>query len=279
MNYINPNYINPFKLFGIDYKNIDDKELKKKYYELSLLCHPDKGGNKEDMNVIVNAYNYIKLQTENCKNIDSYEKMEQDFEDFCKTQEMKTPVFYEIYKESDDYKRNIEFNKQFENIKCMRSKCVQDVINRDGMDNLNEPSPEYNQEQCPNLYENTSFNDNGYSEFMQSSEYNEENITYNPDINIEDGKKIPVDKQFPNIIKNQLTIYKELETNPIGYGDHFRFDIESTEDYSSQLDNINASDYKQAFTILGKENVDKYEIEEKTLEQLIKEREYLNNKY
>lgn len=258
------NSINPFILFGLDYKNIDEKSLKKKYYELALLCHPDKGGNKDDMNMIVNSYNYISEQIENCKDIQDYDTMEKDFEDFCKNQEAKTPDFYEIFKESDDYKRNIKFNEEFEKMKKNR-------LSND------EPCPEleYVDDHLSNTYLNTAFYDNGYNDYMEESEYNEKNIKYNPIINISKQSNKSTQKEFPNIVKNQLTIYKPIESTPSGYGNYHRFDIQKPDDYSSEIDNINVSDYKNAFTILGKENVDEYKIKEKTLEELIQERDNL----
>ena len=41
--------INPYDLLGFDSKqpNISMIELKKQYFMLSLICHPDKGGNNE----------------------------------------------------------------------------------------------------------------------------------------------------------------------------------------------------------------------------------------
>lgn len=271
------NTINPFKLFGIDYKNIDEKSLKKKYYELALLCHPDKGGNKDDMIMIVNSYNYISEQVENCKDIDDYETMEKDFDDFCKNQEAETPDFNEIFKESDDYKRNIKFNEEFEKMKNLR------ILQQNS---YNEPSPELEVQSnltwesdyddiTINSYANTSFYDNGYNDYMEESKYNEKNINYNSNIDINNENIKSTQKQFPNIVKNQLTIYKPIEFTPTGYGNYFRFDIKKPDDYSSEVDNINVSDYKNAFTILGQENINDYKIKEKTLEELIQERDNL----
>ena len=43
----------------------------------------------------------------------TYEKLEEEFEDFCKKQEVeKPPCFYDVYKETNDWLN--EFNKKFE---------------------------------------------------------------------------------------------------------------------------------------------------------------------
>ena len=60
--------INPYQLLGVTI-NSSLKELKKAYYNMSLLCHPDKGGSNKDMIVVHTAYLYIKTQLEKCKDI------------------------------------------------------------------------------------------------------------------------------------------------------------------------------------------------------------------
>ena len=107
--------INPYELLGINI-NSSISDLKKNYYNLSLIVHPDKGGNNKDFQIIHSAYNYIKNQLINKKNKETtYEKLEQEFEDFLKTQKDTYTPFYEIYKETNDWLN--EFNKQFENTK------------------------------------------------------------------------------------------------------------------------------------------------------------------
>ena len=103
--------INPYDLLGV---NIDSsiRELKKQYYNMALLCHPDRGGNNSDMNVVCLAYNYIKEQLENIKE-DTYEELEDAFENFCKEQESKEiPKFGSIYEETNDW--IVGFNKEFD---------------------------------------------------------------------------------------------------------------------------------------------------------------------
>ena len=61
--------IDPFKIFGIDTKWIFE-DIKKKYYEISLACHPDKFPNAsieekkiliDNMAIINGAFDIIKL--------------------------------------------------------------------------------------------------------------------------------------------------------------------------------------------------------------------------
>ena len=103
--------INPFKLLGV---NIDSSlnEIKKSYYNLALLCHPDKGGAEKDMIIISKAYEYVKDQISNINTDKTYEDLEKEFEDFCKKQTAKPPTFSKIYEETNDWIK--EFNREFE---------------------------------------------------------------------------------------------------------------------------------------------------------------------
>ena len=56
---IEMNFINPYQLLGINPNMPDLRQLRKSYYQLALLCHPDKGGNKESMDIVHKSYLYI----------------------------------------------------------------------------------------------------------------------------------------------------------------------------------------------------------------------------
>ena len=107
------NLLNPYHLLGVT-TNSTMKELKKSYYSLSLLCHPDKGGNKDDMDIVHKAYLYVKSQLIGNENAITYEQAEAQFEAFCKEQEAKPPPFSVIYEEANDFVR--EFREHFEKV-------------------------------------------------------------------------------------------------------------------------------------------------------------------
>ena len=105
--------INPYNLLGLTTKS-SLAEMKKAYYNLALLCHPDKGGSQEDMIIVQNAYNYIKQQLEKVdeKKDTTYEQLEKEFEDFCREQEDKpVETFGCVYEETQDWIK--EFNREF----------------------------------------------------------------------------------------------------------------------------------------------------------------------
>ena len=121
--------INPYGLLGIKHNQTNISELKKNYYNLSLITHPDKGGSKGDFEIVHLAYNYIKEQINNANQKETtYEKLEDEFEDFIKKQqEIRPPCFYEVFKETNDWLN--EFNKRFE----------QDKINENTNEKISNP--------------------------------------------------------------------------------------------------------------------------------------------
>jgi len=50
----------PFEILGVS-ENADPKEIKKAYYNLCKIHHPDKGGNKQDFIKIQSAWEYIEM--------------------------------------------------------------------------------------------------------------------------------------------------------------------------------------------------------------------------
>ena len=102
--------INPYQLLGVE-KNSNINNLKEKYYFFSLVCHPEKGGNKDDMIIINNAYNFIKSQLENTlentlenKLENTKQKLEEKFRQYCKDNSNKKLIsFSKIYEESHDW--------------------------------------------------------------------------------------------------------------------------------------------------------------------------------
>ena len=100
--------INPYDFLGVTIKS-SIKELKKKYFELALICHPDKGGNSNDMDILNKAYLYILEQINNCNNNITFENLEENFEIFCKNQLNIECPYSKIYNDFRD-----TFNKDFD---------------------------------------------------------------------------------------------------------------------------------------------------------------------
>ena len=120
--------INPYELLGLTI-NSTKKECKKQYYELALLCHPDKGGNKNDMIIIHNAYKYVMEQLEFQENTMTRDEIEEDFKKYFNQNIKKPPSFYEIWSGTDEAKKLRKFNEQWEHTKFIYQNIVISMTN------------------------------------------------------------------------------------------------------------------------------------------------------
>lgn len=89
--------INPFELLGVTVKSTP-KDVQNAYHALALIMHPDKGGNKSEMIVLMNAYNYVMKQVkwanfsssdQALSDADAVKRLEQTFSEFCREQELE----------------------------------------------------------------------------------------------------------------------------------------------------------------------------------------------
>lgn len=95
--------IDPYELLGVSSYSTKD-EIKKAYYDLCLIVHPDRGGSKEDMIVLINAYKYVY----------EFACQVKSFEEYCSSYLDEIPSFREIFDECV-YDTKI-FNTTFMNI-------------------------------------------------------------------------------------------------------------------------------------------------------------------
>jgi len=289
--------INPFDFLGLDI-NSSLNDLRKSYYKLSLLCHPDKGGDPKDMDTLHKCYLYVKEQLENINTSKKFEDFENEFKVFLKEQEaIKPPTFYEIF---TDNPLNDEFNKKFEET---RAQIMEINI-------LNEEEEEYFINKNYVYLENSLLQD-GYGDLMEKGDSEDEGgdegvgkegdegvgkegdegvgkegdegvdkegeakqpkepklkkINYNPKVN---------KKPLKNIFNTEIIQYKD----PIGIngdGNFMRLDMKKMNDFS-----INeASDYMRAFSsnpLIEEDSSKILDNRPKTLEELIALRENLFN--
>lgn len=216
----NYQFPNPYDLLGLT-ANSTQVELKKSYYQLSLLCHPDKGGQKEDMMILHRSYQFIKEQfNKRDDEQTTYQKLEDSFADFCKEQETeKPPSWSQIYQEANDWLR--EFNRNFELEKANQKEIT-------------------NQLEDVNNFMGASFNQ-GYGAFMEQSEpeiHNRKNY---------EGKIEDSTKKLKHQFERQVQVYQEPQTQDF-YGENVRLDVSVITNFTSKINSVTMTDYKEAFT-------------------------------
>jgi hypothetical protein len=78
--------LDPYSLLGVNLES-SESEVRKAYYDLAKLTHPDKGGRSEDMLVVDSAYKWILAGLKNAKReCATFEDEERSFQDFLKSQ-------------------------------------------------------------------------------------------------------------------------------------------------------------------------------------------------
>jgi len=104
--------VDPYKLLGVTVKH-KREDVRSAFKSLSLLCHPDKGGRREDMEVLYVAYRYILEQIEFAGHGRTMEDEEEKFKDFLESQisqKSELPSLFEIMTDE----KNKDFNAMFE---------------------------------------------------------------------------------------------------------------------------------------------------------------------
>jgi hypothetical protein len=104
--------IDPYKLLGVTIKH-KREDVRSAFKSLSLLCHPDKGGRREDMEVLYVGYRYILEQIEFGEHGRTMEDEEAKFKDFLESQNSQKSEIPSLFEIMTDEK-NKDFNEMFE---------------------------------------------------------------------------------------------------------------------------------------------------------------------
>lgn len=73
--------LNPFELLGVTV-NATSRQVRKRYYELACLAHPDRGGTSDQMITLHAAYRFVSAQVEAINWTKTVEDCEAEFEAF-----------------------------------------------------------------------------------------------------------------------------------------------------------------------------------------------------
>jgi DnaJ domain len=231
--------IDPFQLLGVDPHKTTMKDLKKCYYNLALLVHPDKSNApnaSQEMDVLYKAYLYCKEQIENSESRGTtYEQLEKDFEEFCKVQESVAPPFRDIV---EDVLEMAKFNQEFNTAAKFAA----------------------------------SFAD-GYGDLMETSQYASTNSTERTE-----AVDYVATEAASTSLKNDfssLVVYTEPIPLMKHDGDYFDYQRKLPMDsYTVYVKDLCLTDYKEANS--APEPID-YTIKEKSFEQILQERKVMDD--
>lgn len=90
----------PYELFGLSPTAATLSELKTAYYQMALLCHPDKGGDAQTMTKVTLAYRWIR------ESLETVQDQRIRFEDVYKKEDLTqstVPSFTDVLAETFDY--------------------------------------------------------------------------------------------------------------------------------------------------------------------------------
>jgi len=239
--------IDPYQLLGVTSKS-DIKELKKNYYNLALICHPDRGGDANDMVTLYKAYLYVKKQLQFVSKT-TFISAEQDFKTFYESNKDIIPSYNETWKNSEQAAFLKKFNNTFEK---------QQLIHK----------------------ANTQFND-GYGDYINDAE-----IIYEDELKSIIHTFLQQNSISTSIINHvfsflnfdikifttDLTLYEEPESFGTNSVTLSNLDDKPITDYSLNYNSLSTSDYKIAFSENNTININ-LNNRPKTLDDLVKERD------
>ena len=233
--------LDPFALLGIDPHRSSIKDLKRSYYDLALLVHPDRNREKtgEEMNVVHNAYRYCLEQMQNAKDRETtVEDLEADFADFCKVQTDEPPCFRDI---TEDVLEMRKFNEAFERAEGFKASLS-----------------------------------GGYGDLMEVSAYGDTNALNastaltEPEYTEAEVVDAPLKNDFSSLI-----VYREPISVTNGIGDVWDYERKDPVDsYTVYVKKTCLTDYKEANTkqVLDDGGV----VRERTYEEIVAERESMD---
>lgn len=278
--------INPYSLLGITV-NSNLSDLRKAYYNLSLLCHPDKGGNNHEMNIVHNAYLYIKEHLDNCKESNSYEELENKFDSFCKKQKETPPPFRDIHDNCNDFIK--EFNKKFDSLSqlCDNNpnpfESGYGILMENSTNSLNYPQNDENKPiketfdlQVIKFEEPGNLPDN-YGAYYQFNIEKIEDFSHQID-NITLSDYVKAYSETHNIEINDESIFNKSYEDILNEREKLDYQIKYSENVNETiiLDNLYKKRYKSAVKI--QKNIRCF-IHKKKLPYLLKYTKYINTDF
>lgn len=239
--------VNPYEFLGVT-PTSTITEVRRAFFRLSLLCHPDKGGNPSDMRTLQSAYDWIvhHLDTVKSRGNETYEEKEEAFKAFLEAQQEEKIIawddivkdtlglnddqFDELYAQykvtDDDYTKRVVKHIFFSRLKSLMNQEVNYSI----LANFNKGLLQSCIAETKNAQDRECYHasvQGGYGDFLQPVP---EDIS----------EPIAADKSFG---RQELMIYQEptpiIPTRPLGTD---VIPMDTLDDYSTE----SLCDYRMA---------------------------------
>lgn len=88
--------LNPYELLGVTIES-SPSDVRRAFYELAKIMHPDKGGTSIDMDALYKAYCYVHQQVVSVNRDATVDTLQEEFDNFCKLQKDSPPPFIDIH--------------------------------------------------------------------------------------------------------------------------------------------------------------------------------------
>ena len=240
--------INPYELLGVTYNSSLD-EVRKSYYNLALVLHPDKGGSKDEMIILKNSYNWIKnkLEIVNERGNKTSDEIEKDFDEFLKQQEdQRPPKISDVFADAIgiSYQKFLDKYKEKEDVIKISLPISYDMI-------LSQLY--YRYIRCPDVAETDEelwkFIDLEF-ELLQNSKHDENISTASIHHGYGNEMALSEDQDVKPFIKPDIVEYKEPESifHPSQQVAQSTEHVAKLNDYSLKTNQLVMNDYKLAYT-------------------------------
>ena len=239
----------PWKLLGVKTTSSID-EVRRAYYRLAMLVHPDKGGSAEDMRVLYEAYKWVYKQLEGAS-------FPITVDDPSKTPIIDTVVGMDRKSLEECYEK-LRANDD-ERTRTIALDWVKYLVERDLMTEADLKSTEDYVHEGINIVLQANIQDacyhasvqDGYGEYMDPSEDTYENYQDQDHDLVPSIVKIELDnedkKESKHKFSKELTVYSEPICSSDLYDAKNPVDIpKKTDDYSAVSDGLFMTDYALA---------------------------------
>lgn len=121
--------VNPYELLGVK-EDSPLSEVRRAYFRIALVCHPDKGGSADDMRVVQSAYDWIvhHINTVKAHGTETYEEKEDNFKEFLESQQKeKVLTWDEVCKDVLDL-TDVKFDEMYDRLKVTHDDFAKRVV-------------------------------------------------------------------------------------------------------------------------------------------------------